>query len=207
MSPDRVFVSGNTVIDALLFVASMDAQLDSKLVQWLEGFERMVLLTVHRRESFGEPMQQIFSGVKKLAAAHARTAFVYPVHPNPNVRQVAHDAFTDVANVRLIEPLDYLRFVKLMQKSYLVMTDSGGVQEEAPSLGKPVVVLRQTSERPEGIEAGSAILAGDNADKIFANVNQLLSDEKEYARMSEVRNPYGDGNAAKCILEKLVQLS
>ncbi len=164
---------------------------------------KIVLVTGHRRENFGEGFLNICQGLKELAEEHGDVDFVYPVHLNPNVQKPVLELLTSIKNIYLIEPLDYLPFVFLLNKSYLVLTDSGGVQEEAPSLGKPVVVMRDTTERPEAVEAGTVILVGANKDSIRENVSRLLTNETYYTKMSYAHNPYGDGNASKKIINHL----
>lgn len=213
----QIIVTGNTVIDALQMVVKRLAE-DKALanevatkitqmgydVQRLDGNRRMVLITGHRRENFGEGFLNICHAIKHLAELYKDVDFVYPMHLNPNVRKPVLDILGEkVENVFLIEPLDYLPFVYMMQHSTLILTDSGGVQEEAPGLGKPVLVMRDTTERPEAVEAGTVLLVGTNREKIEQGVSMLLDDADTYRRMSEAVNPYGDGNACYRIAEAL----
>ena len=213
----QIIVTGNTVIDALQMVVERlknDERLANEVsakinqmgydVQRLEGNRRMVLITGHRRENFGEGFLNICHAIKHLAEQYKDVDFVYPMHLNPNVRKPVLEILGEKAeNVFLIEPLDYLPFVYMMQHSTLILTDSGGVQEEAPGLGKPVLVMRDTTERPEAVEAGTVLLVGTNREKIEQGVSQLLDDADTYRRMSEAVNPYGDGKACERIVNKL----
>ena len=215
----QIIVTGNTVIDALQMVVKRLAE-DKALanevaakinqmgydVQRLDGKRRMVLITGHRRENFGEGFLNICHAIKHLAEQYQDVDFVYPMHLNPNVRKPVLEILGEKAeNVFLIEPLDYLPFVHMMQHSTLILTDSGGVQEEAPGLGKPVLVMRDTTERPEAVEAGTVLLVGTNRDKIEQGVSMLLDDADTYRRMSEAVNPYGDGVACERIMEYLAK--
>ena len=215
----QIIVTGNTVIDALQMVVKRLAE-DKALanevatkinqmgydVQRLDGKRRMVLITGHRRENFGEGFLNICHAIKHLAEQYKDVDFVYPMHLNPNVRKPVLEILGEKAeNVFLIEPLDYLPFVYMMQHSTLILTDSGGVQEEAPGLGKPVLVMRDTTERPEAVEAGTVLLVGTNREKIEQGVSMLLDDAETYRRMSEAVNPYGDGLACERIMEYLAK--
>jgi UDP-N-acetylglucosamine 2-epimerase (non-hydrolysing) len=204
----KIFITGNTVIDALLMIVDPNYQFEDNVLNGIDYINRkVILLTSHRRENFGEPMRQTFSACKHLVETNADVELVYPVHPNPNVQKMANEVFKGVSRVHLIEPLDYRPFIQLMNKAYLIMTDSGGVQEEAPTLGKPVLVLRKTTERPEAIEVGTAKLVGTDKDVIIGEAQKLLSDKAAYVEMSTKANPYGDGKAAErivnIVLEKL----
>ena len=217
VTEEKIIVTGNTVIDALQMVVGKlreDAALAGEVanrigemgydVQRLDGTKRMVLITGHRRENFGEGFLNICHAIKNLAEKHPNVDFVYPMHLNPNVRKPVLEILGKGAdNVFLIEPLDYLPFVYMMQHSTLILTDSGGVQEEAPGLGKPVLVMRDTTERPEAVEAGTVLLVGTNREKIEQGVSQLLDDADMYRRMSEAVNPYGDGLACARIAAAL----
>ena len=218
VKPEQIVVTGNTVIDALQMVVKRLAE-DKALanevatkidqmgydVQRLQGKHRMVLITGHRRENFGEGFLNICHAIKNLSAKYPDVDFVYPMHLNPNVRKPVLEILGEGAeNVFLVEPLDYLPFVYMMQHSTLILTDSGGVQEEAPGLGKPVLVMRDTTERPEAVEAGTVLLVGTNREKIEQGVSMLLDDAETYRRMSEAVNPYGDGNACERIVGKLL---
>ena len=215
----QIIVTGNTVIDALQMVVKRLAE-DKALanevaakinqmgydVQRLEGNRRMVLITGHRRENFGEGFLNICHAIKNLSEKYPNVDFVYPMHLNPNVRKPVLEILGEGAeNVFLIEPLDYLPFVYMMQHSTLILTDSGGVQEEAPGLGKPVLVMRDTTERPEAVEAGTVLLVGTNREKIEQGVSMLLDDADCYRRMSEAVNPYGDGLACERIIDYIIK--
>lgn len=213
VSSKNIFVTGNTVIDALFWVLNKintDEVLKEKLeIEFKNIFpsqklsQKLVLITGHRRENFGEGFINICNAIKTLAVKHPETSFVYPMHLNPNVRKPINDILKDLKNVLLIEPLSYLPFVYLMSKSYLVLTDSGGIQEEAPSLGKPVLVMRDTTERPEAVDAGTVKLVGTDYELIVKEVNKLLEDEEYHRKMSSANNPYGDGKASQRIVEFL----
>ena len=206
---ERIFVTGNTVIDALyIAVAKLEEQspgipgLPEQLSCDGSG-QPIVLITGHRRESFGEGFKNICMAIAKLAERFKDTAFVYPVHLNPNVREPVFRFLSELDNVHLIEPLSYLPFVFLMDKSTVILTDSGGVQEEAPSLGKPVLVMRDTTERPEGVDAGTVKLVGADPDRIIDNVSTLLTDKQAYSAMARAINPYGDGHASERIIKAI----
>ena len=208
----KIFVTGNTVIDALLMavdIISKKPGIKEKLHQELrdKGYEvgqrEYILVTGHRRENFGEGFLHICKAIRELAALHPEMDIVYPVHLNPNVQKPVYELLSGVDNVYLISPLDYLPFIYAMQHSTLLLTDSGGVQEEAPSLGKPVLVMRDTTERPEGVAAGTLKLVGTEEDVIYLEFSRLLSDEEEYAAMSRASNPYGDGHASERIASVL----
>ena len=217
VADDKITVTGNTVIDALQMVVARikgDARLQEKLAEQLlnAGYDvsrakRLVLITGHRRENFGDGFINICTAIRDLAVKYPEVDFVYPMHLNPNVRKPIHKVFgenlEDLGNLFFIEPLEYLDFVFLMEKSTLVLTDSGGIQEEAPGLGKPVLVMRDTTERPEALEAGTVKLVGTDYDKIVGEVSRLLDDAAEYNAMSHAVNPYGDGHACERIVEKL----
>ncbi|WP_172187317.1 non-hydrolyzing UDP-N-acetylglucosamine 2-epimerase [Lentilactobacillus kribbianus] len=195
---NAIFVTGNTAIDALKQTVSADYKHD--VLTEVSEVNKMILLTMHRRENQGEPMRRTFEAIKKVVANHPDVEVVYPVHLSPSVQQIAHEVFDGVSRVHLIEPLDVLDFHNMAARSYFIMSDSGGVQEEAPSLGKPVLVLRDTTERPEGIEAGTLKLVGTDPATITTAMNELLDDPSEYERMATAKNPYGDGQAAERIL-------
>jgi len=205
---DRVFVTGNTVIDALHIAVDKVRQNPPEIIglpqECLAGENLpLVLITGHRRESFGGGFKNICMAISELAREFPRTAFVYPVHLNPNVRKPVFDLLTGRANIHLIEPLSYLSFVRLMDRCRIVLTDSGGIQEEAPGLGKPVLVMRDTTERPEAIDAGTAKLVGTDTGRIVDGVCALLRDERAYQAMANVANPYGDGKACGRIVQTL----
>ena len=208
----KIFITGNTVIDALLMavdIISTTAGVKEKMAKELQekgytvGDREYILVTGHRRENFGDGFLHICKAIKELAALHPEMDIVYPVHLNPNVQKPVYELLSSLSNVYLISPLDYLPFIYAMQHSTLLLTDSGGVQEEAPSLGKPVLVMRDTTERPEAVEAGTVKLVGTNAEAIVSNVTALLQDKEMYKRMSETHNPYGDGQACERIIAAL----
>lgn len=196
----KVFVTGNTVIDALLYIREeirgRGSQLPSQLLEQLNG-HRMILVTSHRRESFGPGLEGICLALRELHEEHQDVVFVYPVHPNPNVREPVQRLLGDRERILLIEPQPYKAMVELMDRSYVILTDSGGLQEEAPSLGKPVLVLRDKTERPEGVEAGNAELVGTDKERIVRVATELLTNRDRYRLMSSPANPYGDGKAAE----------
>jgi UDP-N-acetylglucosamine 2-epimerase (non-hydrolysing) len=211
-----ITVTGNTVIDALHWIldrVEADVELKGRLNESLRAAlpfnwrsDRFVLVTGHRRENFGDGFLQICSAIRDLAMLHPTVHFVYPVHLNPNVMRPVNEILTSLVNVHLIAPLDYEPFVYLLKHAYLVLTDSGGVQEEAPSLGKPVLVMREVTERPEAVEAGTVELVGANQARIVSGVSRLLSDESHYQLMARAHNPYGDGHACARIVEVLKDL-
>lgn len=217
---EHIYVTGNTVIDALYMVVDkikndkdLDAELENLLKQAgydanrLVGGRKLVLITGHRRENFGDGFINMCTAIKDLTKKYPSVDFVYPMHLNPNVRKPIHEVFgedlSNLGNMFFIEPLEYLSFVYLMEKSSIVLTDSGGIQEEAPGLGKPVLVMRDTTERPEALEAGTVKLVGTNYDKIVAEVSALLDNQEYYEKMSEAINPYGDGWSSKRIVDRL----
>lgn len=195
VNPNDIYVTGNTVIDALMIARE-------KVTKTNDG-KRRVLITGHRRENFGEGFEHICTAIKKLAEEFKDVEFIYPVHLNPNVQEPVKRILKGLDNVRLIEPQSYLPFVGLMNDAYLILTDSGGVQEEAPSLGKPVLVMRDTTERPEAVTAGTVKLVGTNAEDIYREAMKLLSDEVAYKQMAAATNPYGDGHAVERIVNTL----
>ncbi|MBI3766063.1 MAG: UDP-N-acetylglucosamine 2-epimerase (non-hydrolyzing) [Ignavibacteriales bacterium] len=205
-APESVYVTGNTVIDALLMIVDPHYTFNESPLSTVDFVNRRVLLlTSHRRENFGEPMVQIFSACRYLVENNPDVELIYPVHPNPNVQKTAKEILAGVPRVHLIEPMEYRPFVQLMNRSYLILTDSGGVQEEAPTLGKPVLVLRKTTERPEAIEAGTATLVGTDKQMIIKHAQHLLSDKLAYHEMATKANPYGDGKAAQRIVDILLE--
>ena len=205
----NVFVTGNTVIDALLMVKSrieQDKDLSSTLAAqfpFIDESKKLILVTGHRRESFGGGFERICEALAKTAKSHPQAQILYPVHLNPNVQEPVKRILADVDNVHLIEPQQYLPFVYLMNKAHIILTDSGGIQEEAPSLGKPVLVMRDTTERPEAVEAGTVKLVGTNVELITSSLTELLKNKSSYAEMSRAHNPYGDGNACSRICDIL----
>ncbi len=200
---ERIFVTGNTVIDALLLVVERirtnNSYRSNSLFKGIDFSKKIVLITGHRRENFGEGFLNICKAIRSLSIEFPQIEFVYPVHLNPNVRKPVTSILKGLPNVHLIEPLDYEPFVYLMDKSYLILTDSGGVQEEAPSLGKPVLVMRDTTERPEAVDAGTVKLVGADALKIISMTRDLILNEEMYLMMSRAHNPYGDGKASERI--------
>jgi UDP-N-acetylglucosamine 2-epimerase (non-hydrolysing) len=203
---ERILVTGNTAIDALHLAIGMDAAAGPDELAGLDETRPLVLVTAHRRESFGAPFEQICLALRTLAEREGARGvnIVYPVHPNPSVRGPVERLLAGRANVALLPPLDYLRFVRLLRRAWIVLTDSGGIQEEAPGLGKPVLVLRERTERPEAVEAGTARLVGTSAARIVEEVDRLLDDPAAYAAMATARNPFGDGKAAARIVRALV---
>jgi len=200
----KIFITGNTSIDALSWVIDKNYIFeDGKLNNIDFEIKKVILLTAHRRENIGEPMENIFNAVREIAERNKEVEVIYPMHLNPKVREIARRIFGEIKSVHLIEPLDYLPFTNLMSRCYLVVTDSGGVQEEAPSLGKPVLVVRRETERPEGIEAGTAKLVGTEKDAILRALDLLINNEEEYKSMANAVNPYGDGKAAEHIIEAI----
>ncbi|MCD6291621.1 MAG: UDP-N-acetylglucosamine 2-epimerase (non-hydrolyzing) [Anaerolineae bacterium] len=200
--PDAVRVTGNTVIDALLTIAGKPAPPLPPFVEGLGG-RRLMLATAHRRENWGDPMRRICRALRFLVKRHSDVVVAFSVHPNPQVRSVVEEVLGDVPRVHLLDPLDYVAFVHLMERSYLILTDSGGIQEEAPSLGKPVLVLREVTERPEGVEAGVLKVVGTDEGAIITEASLLLEDDAAYRAMAQRRNPYGDGRASERIVEAL----
>lgn len=212
VADDSILVTGNTVIDALLMIRDRidgDAAFQHRAgrqFEWIDRDRWLILVTGHRRESFGQGFQQICAALAQLAK-RPDVQIVYPVHLNPNVRGPVFEVLGNNPSIHLIEPLDYLDFVYLMQRCHLILTDSGGVQEEAPSFGKPVLVMRETTERPEGVEAGVSRLVGTNTEQIIAESSRLLDNQQEYNAMGRIKNPYGAGQASKLIVEDLVNAS
>ena len=202
---ETVLLTGNTVIDALLATVKTDYQFKTAALAALDPRLRLVMVTTHRRESFGDPLRAICAAVADLVAKFPDIEVVLPVHPNPHVKGTVEAALCDTPRVRLIQPVDYVEFVHLMARAHLILTDSGGVQEEAPSLGKPVLVLRETTERPEGVEAGTAVVVGTNRERIVATAGKLLSSREAYERMATAVSPYGDGRASERIVAALAQ--
>lgn len=203
-SESSIFVTGNTAIDALR--TTISDSYSHPILEWV-GDSKLILLTAHRRENLGAPMEHMFRAVKRVLQEHEDVKVIYPIHKNPKVREVATRIFGNEKRIRLIEPLEVIDFHNFMKKAYLILTDSGGVQEEAPSLGKPVLVLRDTTERPEGVEAGTLKLVGTEEERIYKEFSSLLVDEDRYKRMSEASNPYGDGFASERIVKILEENS
>ncbi len=210
VAESHIVVTGNTVIDALMLVQSKLASLpllqreQADLFPFLRDGARVVLVTGHRRENFGGGFERICSALRRLALRFPQVDFVYPVHLNPNVQEPVNRLLSSLDNVHLIEPQEYLPFVFLMTRAHIILTDSGGIQEEAPSLGKPVLVMRETTERPEAVAAGTVRLVGTDVERIVENVAVLLSDDAAYREMSFAHNPYGDGEASARIIAALL---
>jgi UDP-N-acetylglucosamine 2-epimerase (non-hydrolysing) len=198
-----VLLTGNTVIDALLATLRPNYQFATPALSALDPAHRMALVTTHRRESFGGPLESTCAAVRTLVERFEDLDVVIPVHPNPQVKQVVVRKLCDLQRVHLIEPVDYVEFVNLMARAHIILTDSGGVQEEAPSLGKPVLVLREVTERPEGVEAGTAVIVGTDRDKIVRTASELLTSPEAYAKMANAVSPYGDGRASERIADAL----
>ena len=199
-NPDTIYVTGNTAIDALKTTVREDYTHPD--LEWAKG-SRLIMITAHRRENLGEPMKHMFRAIRRVCDEHPDIKAIYPIHMNPVVREIADSILGDDERIRIIEPLDVLDFHNFLSRSYLILTDSGGIQEEAPSLGKPVLVMRDTTERPEGINAGTLKLVGTDEEVIYQNFKQLLEDEEAYRAMSTASNPYGDGFACKRIADIL----
>lgn len=199
----KIYVTGNTAIDAMSTTVNEDYT--HQELEWINENERMILLTAHRRENLGEPMRHIFKGIKRVVDEFEDIKVIYPIHLNPKVREVANEVFGDCKRVKLIEPLEVFDFHNFQNKSYLILSDSGGIQEEAPSLGKPVLVLRDTTERPEGIEAGTLKLVGTDEEVIYREMKKLLENKEEYEKMSKASNPYGDGHASERIVDAIIE--
>ena len=202
---ERIFVTGNTVIDALHKTVDDDFQFEDEVLQGIDfKNKRIVLLTTHRRENLGEPMRHVYRAMRRLVDEFEDVEIVFPVHKNPKVREVVQEELGGLSKVHLIDPLDYEPFANLMHRSHLILTDSGGVQEEAPALGKPVLVLRDTTERPEAVAAGTVKLIGTDEKVVYDEAKLLLTDRDEYSRMSEACNPYGDGKASQRIIQAIL---
>ena len=199
---EKIFVTGNTVIDALRTTVRSDYA--NEHVEWARG-SRLLLFTAHRRENLGQPMTGMFRALKRIVQEFPDVKVIYPIHKNPVIRKAAERILMNIDRIRIIEPLDVIDFHNFMSRSYLVLTDSGGIQEEAPSLGKPVLVMRDTTERPEGIAAGTLKLVGNQEENIYQQCRRLLTDQLEYQRMSKAVNPYGDGHASERIVQVILQ--
>ena len=203
---EKIFITGNTVIDALQYAVKEDYEFAIPLLNEIDfKNKKVILLTSHRRENIGKPMENIFSAVRDITLKHEDVEVVFPIHLNPKVREIAYKVFEGNNRIHLIEPLDYEPFTNLMARVHMVVTDSGGLQEEAPSLGKPVLVIREETERPEGIEAGTAKLIGTSYDKVYEEMDLLLSNQEEYNKMANAVNPYGDGKASERIVDIILK--
>ncbi|MDD6941811.1 MAG: UDP-N-acetylglucosamine 2-epimerase (non-hydrolyzing) [Bacilli bacterium] len=198
----KIYVTGNTAIDAMS--TTVESNYKHEVIDWV-GDSRMILLTAHRRENLGEPMRHIFTAIKRLVDEFEDIKVVYPIHKNPLVREIANEILQGNDRVKLIEPLEVFDFHNFQNKSYIIMSDSGGIQEEAPSLGKPVLVLRDTTERPEGIAAGTLKLVGTDEETIYKEAKKLLTDKNAYDKMSKASNPYGDGHASERIADAIIE--
>jgi len=202
--PKSVFVTGNTIVDALRSI-HVDHQFDDYALRLLPRNRRMILVTAHRRENHGQGLVSVFKAIRTIVRRFADVEVVYPVHLNPNVREAAHELLGGVERVNLVDPVAYADMIRLMSRCYLILTDSGGLQEEAPSFHKPVLILRETTERPEVVEAGAAKIVGTSSQRIIEEASALLSDPRRYAAMSDVENPFGDGHAAQRIVSIVQQ--
>lgn len=199
---DSIYITGNTAIDAMS--TTVDENYKNEIFDWI-GSNKMILLTAHRRENLGDPMRNIFKAIKRITEEFADVRVVYPIHLNPKVRDIANEIFEGCDKIKLIEPLEVFDFHNFQNKSYIILTDSGGIQEEAPSLGKPVLVLRDNTERPEGIEAGTLKLVGTNEETIYLETKELLNNKEAYKKMSTASNPYGDGHASERIVDAIIE--
>ena len=202
---ESIFVTGNTVIDALHHTVRDDYEFDDEMLRHIDFTnKRIILVTTHRRENLGEPMRHVYKALRQLTEEFDDVEIVFPVHKNPKVREVVREELGGLSKVHLIDPLDYEPFANLMSRAHLILTDSGGVQEEAPALGKPVLVLRDTTERPEAVAAGTVKLIGTDRERVYQEAKLLLTDEEEYGRMAESVNPYGDGKASERIIQAIL---
>lgn len=199
-NPNNIYVTGNTAIDALKTTVREDYS--HPILDWAKD-SRFIMLTAHRRENLGKPLHSMFRAIKRIVCEHEDIKVVYPIHMNPAVRQAANDILAGHDRIKIIDPLEVIDFHNFLARSFLILTDSGGIQEEAPSLGKPVLVMRDTTERPEGIEAGTLKLVGTSEEVIYEEFNKLLTDKEEYRKMSNASNPYGDGHASERIIDIL----
>ena len=205
IEPKSIVITGNTVIDALLHVSEFEYDLSQGPLSKINFDKRVILVTAHRRENFGKPIREVCRSILTLHQKYPDIEFVYPVHLNPNIQKPVYEMLGNIDGIALLKPLDYFSLVHLMKRTVLVMTDSGGIQEEAPSLGKPVLVLRNVTERPEGVEAGTAKLMGTDHDRIVHEISILLDDEFAYNEMANAVNPYGNGRAAEYICEAMIK--
>ena len=198
---DKIYITGNTAIDAMKTTIKDDYK--NEILDWI-GNDRLVLLTAHRRENLGEPMKNIFRAIKRIVDEFNDIKVIYPIHMNPRIREIAKEILSDCDKVKIIEPLEVFDFHNFINKSYIILTDSGGIQEEAPSWGNPVLVLRDTTERPEWIDSGTLKLVGTNEEVIYEETKKLLTNKKEYNKMSQASNPYGDGHASERIVDAII---
>lgn len=204
VAEEKIFVTGNTVIDALYKTVRRDFKFEDELLNGIDYGKRIILVTTHRRENWGEPLRNVYKALKKLVEEFSDVEIIFPVHKNPIVRDVVNEELGNLPRVHLTDPLDYEPFANLMSRVRLILTDSGGVQEEAPALGKPVLVLRGTTERPEAVDAGTVKLIGTEFEKVYSNAKLLLTNDAEYKKMAEAVNPYGDGIAAERIVQAIL---
>jgi len=202
ISKEKIYITGNTAIDAMKYTVSNDY--NHELFDWIKD-DKLILLTAHRRENLGEPMYNIFRAIKRIVEENKNIKVIYPIHMNPKIREIANSVIGREDRIKIIEPLEVIDFHNFINKSYLILTDSGGIQEEAPSLGKPVLVLRNTTERPEGIEAGTLKLVGTDEEVIYNETMILLNNKEEYNKMSKASNPYGDGLASEKIVNAILE--
>ncbi len=206
VNKESIIVTGNTVIDALQYAIGIDYEFEDQKLRDIDFKKnRVITLTCHRRENWGEPMENIFEAVKKIADEYQDLKVVFPIHKNPMIREVAHRIFNKTNNIIITEPLEYQPFAKLMSQSYFILTDSGGIQEEAPGLGKPVVVLRTETERPEAVAAGTVKIGGVNKEELYKTVKELLDNKEAYEKMARATNPYGDGKASERIVAHIIE--
>ena len=206
MNPETILVTGNTVIDALETTVKADYEFaDTEFNKIFARGNRLILMTTHRRENLGEPMRNVYKALRKVLETHSDVEAIFPVHKNPKVREIVQEELGGFDRVHLIEPMDYEPFANLMGKVDIVLTDSGGIQEEAPALGKPVLVLRDTTERPEAVDAGTVKLIGTEYEDVLRETNLLLDDAEHYKKMAEATNPYGDGKACERIIRAILQ--
>ena len=207
ISENDIYITGNTVIDAMLHTVKEDYKFENEELNKIDYVnKKVIMITAHRRENWGEPMRDIFAAVRELVTKNENVNVIFPMHKNPLIRELANESFKGVEDkIHLIEPLEYVDFANLMAKCYLIMTDSGGIQEEAPALGKPVIVLRTETERPEAVEAGTVKLAGINKEDIYNIADELINNEEAYDKMAHAVNPYGDGKACSRIVEYIVE--
>ncbi len=201
---NTIYITGNTAIDAMS--TTVKNNYNHRELDWITNKEKLILLTAHRRENLGKPMRNIFSAIKKIVDEFNYVKVIYPIHLNPKVREIAHEIFGDCDRVKLIEPLEVFDFHNFLNRAHIILTDSGGIQEEAPGLGKPVLVLRDTTERPEGIEAGTLKLVGTDEYIIYEETKKLLTSKQEYENMSKASNPYGDGTSSKQIVDIIIKV-
>ena len=206
VAPEKIYITGNTVIDALLSVLEKEYTFENPLLNQIDySARKVIVLTCHRRENWGKPMEQIFQGIREVVEAHPDVEVIYPVHLNPQIKALADEFMGGVNRIHLIEPLDYQPFANLLSRAHLIITDSGGIQEEAPALGKPILVVREETERPEAVKAGTVKVVGTQTQALVTAVHHLLTDQKAYETMKNAVNPYGEGGSAKVIVDILLK--